>query len=122
MRGGTARRAPSRGTSPRTSTPGGTGRSLVPAAREHEAQLGPLLAQQRERLEQPLVVLVRPRPGRVEQERLALLVAGTEPLVVDPDGIDVHALRRQAEQLDRRAGGRTGSARSQRRVGAETRS
>ena len=44
----------------------------VAAAGEHEPQLGPLAAHERERLEQPRVVLVRPAPRRVEQERLAL--------------------------------------------------
>ena len=41
----------------------GHGREVA-AAGEHEPQLGPLTAQERERLEQPLVVLVRPAARR----------------------------------------------------------
>ena len=71
------------------------------AARQDEAQLGPLLTEQRERLEEPDVVLVRPGTGRIEQELLSLLVAWMKPLVVDTPRDRVHPLRRDAEQLDR---------------------
>src|SRR5581483_492704 len=47
--------------------------SAVAAAGEHEAELGAFSAQARERVEEARVVLVRPRPRRVEEERLALL-------------------------------------------------
>ena len=49
------------------------------------------------------MIFVRPRPRRVEQERLSLLVAGAKVRVVDAPGNGVHALRRQTEQLDRAA-------------------
>ena len=45
----------------------------VPAPRELEPQLGPVLAQQCEGLEQAGVILVGPRARRVEQKRLARL-------------------------------------------------
>src|SRR6185436_8286520 len=57
---------------------GWDGASFVAAAGEHEPKLRPLLPQERERLEETLVVLVRPRPGRVEEELLARLAAGVE--------------------------------------------
>ena len=77
------------------------GPALVAGAREDEAELGPLVAEQRERLEESGVVLVRPRTGRIEQELLSLLVARMKPLVVDAPRDRVDALRRDAEQLDR---------------------
>ncbi len=39
-------------------------------ARQNQAKLGPLPSHERERLEQALVILVRPRPSGIEQERL----------------------------------------------------
>ena len=62
-------------------------RVVAATACEDEAKLGPLRAQERERLEQPLVVLVRPAPRRVEEERLAPLRARAETRVVDPVAI-----------------------------------
>ena len=79
------------------------GAAVVAAAREDEPELRPLLPQQRERVEEAGVVLVRPRPRRVEQERLALLVAGAEALVVDAPRDRVDALGRDPQQLDRTA-------------------
>ena len=68
----------------------------MPATRELELQLGPVLAQQREGLEEPGVILVRPRARRVEQKLLARLVARLEELVIDavvdhPDPVPVEA-------------------------------
>ena len=71
------------------------------AAGEHELELGPLLAEERERLEQPRVVLVRPGPRGVEEELLALVLARAEALVVEAPRDRVHALRLEAEELDR---------------------
>src|SRR6202043_973613 len=56
----------------------------VAAAREHQAELGLVAAEERERLVEAGVVLVRPRARRVEQEPLARLVGAEEALVVDP--------------------------------------
>ena len=70
------------------------------AAGQHELELGPLLAQERERFEEPLMVLVRPRAGRVEEKRFALLVARREAIVVDAERDRVDVLRRDAEPFD----------------------
>ena len=68
---------------------------------EHEPKLRALRAQPRERLEQPLVVLVRPRSGGVEEERLPCDGrVGREALVVDREVDRVHALRVEPEPLD----------------------
>jgi hypothetical protein len=75
----------------------------VAAAGQDEAQLRAFSPQDREGLEQPLVILVRPRPRRVEQERLALLFAGTEPLVVEAERNRMHALGRNPEVRDHAA-------------------
>ena len=73
------------------------------AARQDEAELRPLLPEVRERLEEPRMVLVWPRTGRIEQELLPRLVSGPEALVVDTPGDRVHVLRWEPEQLDRPA-------------------
>ena len=83
-------------------------RARVAAAREHEPQLRPLAAHERERLEQPLVVLVRPAPRRVEQERLALdRRVRPEQLVVDPEVDRPHAAPGRARAARRRGRART---------------
>ncbi len=87
-------------TLPRTTTLAGDGPSLVAAAGEHELEVGPLLAQEREGLEEALVVLVRPRSGRVEEKRLALPIPRCETAVVDAERDRVDALGRDAEPLD----------------------
>ncbi len=48
-------------------------RPIVALTGEDEPQLGPLSPHERERVEQPRVVLVRPAVGGVKQERLALV-------------------------------------------------
>ena len=53
-----------------------------------------------EGLEEPRVVLVRPGPGRVEDDRLALLVPDREHRVVDGVRHDVDAARVEVEELD----------------------
>ena len=70
------------------------------AAREHQAQLGPVAAEQREGLEQACVILVRPRPGGVQQQRLALLGPGSEARVVDAVVDDPDPAGRDPEPLD----------------------
>ena len=96
-RAGRARRArrPGRARVPRRRR---VAAALVPAAGEHEPQLRALAPQERERLQQPLVVLVRPRPRRVEQERLACLVARGHALVVDPVRDDAEPLGGDAQE------------------------
>ena len=77
---------------------------IVPDPREHETQLRPLAAQERERLEQPRVVLVRPRARGVEEERLALdRRVGREALVVDAEVDRVDARRDRARAARRPA-------------------
>ena len=63
-------------------------RGEVPAAGENEAQLRAFAAQERERLEQPVVVLVRPGARGIEQERLAFHAARSEHRVVEPEWDD----------------------------------
>ncbi len=85
----------------RASTPSGSAREVVADAREQEAELRSATADQRERLEQARVVLVRPRTGGVEEQRLALDVRrGREARVVDaqPHGVDVRRI--EPEPLD----------------------
>ena len=70
------------------------------ASGEDEPELRPRLAQRRERLEEPRVILVRPRPRGVEEDRLGLVVAEPEDRVVDRVRDDVHAARVEIQQLD----------------------
>ena len=69
---------------------------------QHEPQLRPLRAHERERLEQARVVLVRPRVGGVEKERLPLAAVRAEALVVDPVRDHAHAVGLDAEPLHER--------------------
>ena len=75
------------------------GAPLVAAARQHELELRPLPADEGERLQQPGVVLVRPRARRIEQEGLAWFVARAEQLVVDSVRCHVHRPWIEFEQL-----------------------
>ena len=100
-RGGRARRARPSRRRRSVSTPVGKRAGVVPDAREHEPQLGPLRAHARERLEQPRVVLVRPGPRGVEEERLARDArVGREALVVDAEVDRVDALGIEPEPRD----------------------
>ena len=76
------------------------GPPFVAAAGEHELELGPLLTQERERLEEPRVVLVRPRTGGVEEKWFTLLVARREAVVVDAERDRMDVLGRDAEPFD----------------------
>ncbi len=71
-------------------------------AGQHEPQVAVLAPQQRDRLEQPLVVLVRPRVRRVEQERLARNVGRRETLEVDAQVDRAHPLGLERQPLDER--------------------
>ena len=73
---------------------------LQTASGEDEPELRPRLAQRRERLEEPRVVLVRPWSRRVEEDRLRLLVAEPEDRVVDRVRDDVHAAGVEIQELD----------------------
>jgi hypothetical protein len=73
----------------------------VAAPRQHELELGPLPTDERERFEQPGVVLVRPGARRVEQEGLTWLVTRAEEIVVDAVRGHVNPGRVEAEELDR---------------------
>ena len=92
----------------RLTVPGGeipacgiTAVGVVPDAREDEPQLGPLRADEGERLEQAGMVLVRPRARGVEEERLTVDAGRRrEPLVVDTQVDRVHACALEAEPLD----------------------
>ncbi len=73
----------------------------MPDSGEDESELGALVPKQRERLEEPLVVLVWPRPRGVEKERLARRFGvGAEALGVDAQVHRMNALRSDAESLD----------------------
>ena len=70
-------------------------------AREHEPQLGPGGPQPSEGVEEPGVVLVRPRPRGVVEERLPRVgLRGAEARVVDAEMDRVDALGVEAEPLD----------------------
>ena len=99
---GTARGARPAETCPRDSTAFGQPRAIVALPGEDEAQLGPLPPHERERVEQPVVVLVRPAVGGVEEERLALTVVRREALVVDAEVDRADALGRQLVALQQR--------------------
>ena len=73
---------------------------LVTPTREHEAQLRTLAAQLGECLEEASMVLVRPGPGGIQEERLPRFVAGREADVIDTMVNHVHALGRDAESRD----------------------
>ena len=60
--------------------------AVEPDAGEDELQLRALPADEREGFEQALVILVRPRIGRIEDEWLARALARVEPLLVDAEG------------------------------------
>ena len=79
----------------------------VAAAREDEPQLGTRFANARERREEPLVVLVRPAPRRIEEERLARAGAGCQARVVDAERHDPDARRRRARAARSPARART---------------
>ncbi len=90
------------GTTPQRSTPvRERAQAFEAPSREDEAQLGSRLSERRERLEQPDVVLVRPGPRGIEEERLALLVSGAEERVVDAVRDHVDGCRVELEQLER---------------------
>ena len=74
-------------------------------AGEHEPQLRSRLSHEPERLEQPGVVLVRPGPGRIEEERLTVdRRIGREQVVVDAEMDCVHAGGVEPEPLDHPVG------------------
>ena len=76
-------------------------RLLPTRSGENEPKLRTGRAEAREGLEQPRVVLVRPRPGGVVEERLARDGgSGREPLVVDAEVDGVHAIGVEPEPLD----------------------
>ena len=74
-------------------------------AGEDESQLRSRLSHEPERLEQPGVVLVRPGPGRVEEERLTVdRGVGREQVVVDAEVDRVHTCGVEPEPLDNPVG------------------
>ena len=78
---------------------------VVAGAGEDESQLRSRLSHEPERLEQPGVVLVRPGPRRIEEERLTVdRRIGREQVVVDAEVDRVHTCGVEPEPLDNPAG------------------
>ncbi len=67
------------------------------AAGEHQAEVGLRLAEAPHRIEEALVVLVRPRPRGVEQEALATAAVRRERLGVDAERNHPDAFRRDMQ-------------------------
>ena len=78
------------------------GPPVVPCSREDEREIRPLATDEREGLEQALVVLVGPAVGRVEEERLSFALVGAEARRVDAEVDDANAFRLDAQALDDR--------------------
>ncbi len=85
-----------KGTWPRASTPSGTDDHSPPPVSTSRSRR-PFAPHEGERLEQPVVVLVRPAAGRIEKERLALCVAGRQRRMVETERHDAYPRRIEIE-------------------------
>jgi hypothetical protein len=70
---------------------------VVSPTGKHELELGPLATHASERLEEETVVLVWPKPSRIEQKRFSPLAIWTKDRVVDTMWHDPHEIRIEAD-------------------------